>query len=1419
VTAVTAAGELARTASPAGPDSSPGADERIRQRIRLVAFSLMLAVLPVCTAPGRIIADTKLDLAIDPGRFLARALTLWDPQQFGQLQDQAAGYLFPMGPFFWAGHAAGLEPWVVQRLWISAVVVTAFLGTVRLAERLGIGSPWTRIAGGLAYAASPAALSLLGGLSAELLPAALLPWILLPLVTAARGGRPGRPAVRSALAVGLAGGINGAATAAVLLPAVLCILTLSRPGSRWRILAWWCPAVVAATLWWTVPLGLLSRYGVPIIPYTESASTTTSVTGLAETLRGTENWVSYLIVDGQPWWLPGYRLVTGTAPALLTALAAGLGLAGLTSPRLPARRFLLCSVLAGLVIISAGHLTSLGNPLAGPVDQLINGPAAAFRNLRKFDPMIRLPVALGLAHLLTVIRLPRLRTVTAWAAALALGGLALPAYTGGAAPAGNYIQIPPYWASAAAWLNQHAGRQAVLIEPGAPFGQYTWGSPLDEVLQPLITADWAERSLSVIGSPGNERLLDAIDQQLASGAGSAALARVLAGMGVRYVVVRNDLNRAVLTGAWPARLSQALASSPGITRVAQFGEVTGSPGPDDAATDFDPPGAAVGIYQVAGASPVVTTAPAATALRVYGGPEALLTLAGEGLPAGRPVLLNADPGGVPAAAAVITDSLRRRVRNFGEVRRSYSPTLTAGQPAATFEATGDYTEPGWARYQAVARYRGGISDVSASSSAADIAAIPGQWASGLQPFAAVDGDPRTAWESGSWNGPVGQWIRLRFLDPDDPGTISVAFADRPEVGPAVSQVTITTAAGRVTDRVLATGGRAQQLRVPPGRTGWLQLTVTGVAGRAGFGTQVAIRELTVPGLTDRRAIVAPALPAGSRPAAVVLAKAQPWPSGCMRTTVRWVCAPALAVPTEEQYGVDHSFTVPDPGQVTLRGQAVLTTPLRGGTYPGTGRSGHRRPEVWARASSTYTADPRDQALAAADGNPATTWIASTTDPQPVLTIGWRHRITVRRITVHRTPGDQGLLQVLVSGSGGQVRGGNIGPSGVVRFAPMRTRRLTIRFTPLQGPLQITDVTIPGVPAARPPARPLRLGCGQGPEISVNGLAVPTRVTGTYPDVLAGRPVRFTACGKVLLLPGANEVIEPATDQYSVQDVVLARPGARVLDPTGSPAAGRVGTVAWGSTRRVLRVTAGPASYLVVNENFNAGWQAATAGGTLLRPVRLDGWKQAWLLPAGTTGLVTLTYRPAGVYRVAVFGGLAALAVILLLALIFPLAPGRWPRRRARERAPAASSGPDEPASTAGPAGTAEPAGAGRDRRVGPQLAATLTVALAVGLALTGLWLGGWPGAVILPAAAGMFWALPGYGPAAPSGWWPRAGTWLSGPWLLPALLLAASGCALAGARLAAGVPASPAALWLTSGIPQILGLLIVARLVAELLRQ
>jgi arabinofuranan 3-O-arabinosyltransferase len=808
-----------------------------------------------------------------------------------------------------------------------------------------------------------------------------------------------------------------------------------------------------------------------------------------------------------------------------------------------------------------------------------------------------------------------------------------------------------------------------------------------------------------------------------------------------------------------------------------------------------------------------------------GAPESLLALADEGLLAGRPVLLNSDGAALPAAASVVTDSLRRRVRNFGELRTSYSPTLTATEPARTFEAIRDYTEPGWNRYLSVAQYHG-IANETASSSAADIGTIPSQWASGLLPYAAIDGDMRTMWESGSWGGPTGQWIRFRFASPVDPRSIRVAFADQPSIGPAVTRVRVRTAAGQVTDRVRATG-QPQRLRVPPGAAGWLQITVTGLASPpARFGTQVAIREVTIPGIRASRVIVAPAGPARTRgalapatpaPAAVVLAKAQPWPSGCMRTWLRWVCSPSLIVPTEEQYGFDQAFRVSVGGPAALRGSAVLASASRAGHYLGTNRGG-----VEVQASSSYTPNPQDQARAAFDGDPATVWTASSTDPQPILTIGWRQPRTVRRIVIQRPPDAEGLLQVLIAGSGGQVRGGDVGPSGVVRFAPMRTTRLTIRFTPLQVPLQISDVMIRGVPQLAAASAPLRLRCGLGPAIEVNGTAVPTRAWGSDADLLAQRPLHFAACSPVTLRPGTNQVTEATRDAYSVQDVVVGRVPAPAA-ASAAPAV-RARVLAWTSSRRALRVTAGPASYLVVNENFNPGWRAVI-GGRPLRAVRLDGWKQGWLLPAGRAGLVTLTYLPNAVYRAAILGGLSSLALVLVLAI----RPWGWGRRRR----PGPGSGPwPGPAFASGPAvarGPGQP-----QARPRPGIARTLAgLGLAGGLACAGLWLGGYPGAVILPVATAGFLAArprsrgsslrpPGLRLHPPRPWFRPPGPWLSGsritsPWLAAGLLLAATVAGVAGEHLVLSGNDGPVALWLVDGVPQVICLIIIARLAAALI--
>src|SRR5690606_27946009 len=100
----------------------------------------------------------------------------------GQLQNQAYGYLFPMGPFFWVGDLLGMPSWVVQRLWWAVVLLVAFHGANLLLGRLGIGSRFSRLVAALVFALAPRMLIGLGAVSSEIWPMALTPWVLLPLV-------------------------------------------------------------------------------------------------------------------------------------------------------------------------------------------------------------------------------------------------------------------------------------------------------------------------------------------------------------------------------------------------------------------------------------------------------------------------------------------------------------------------------------------------------------------------------------------------------------------------------------------------------------------------------------------------------------------------------------------------------------------------------------------------------------------------------------------------------------------------------------------------------------------------------------------------------------------------------------------------------------------------------------------------------------------------------------------------------------------------------------------------------------------------------------------------------------------------------------------------------------------------------------
>ncbi|WUJ69048.1 alpha-(1-_3)-arabinofuranosyltransferase [Kribbella soli] len=231
-----------------------GGSEQVVWRARLVLGCLALVALCFQQAPGKILADSRIELTAAPGRFLSRALHLWDPHTaFGQVQSDAFGYLLPIGPFHWLLDALSVPDWITQRLWWSLVLCVAFLGIWKLCNVLEYGVPWTRFAVALLYALVP---RVFGEFPIEVWPMAMAPWILLPLVSPrARSGW--WRASWSALAFALIGGADPVAGAATLVVPAIWLVS----HAKLKLAFGWLGFVVAASIWWLVPLALLLQYG------------------------------------------------------------------------------------------------------------------------------------------------------------------------------------------------------------------------------------------------------------------------------------------------------------------------------------------------------------------------------------------------------------------------------------------------------------------------------------------------------------------------------------------------------------------------------------------------------------------------------------------------------------------------------------------------------------------------------------------------------------------------------------------------------------------------------------------------------------------------------------------------------------------------------------------------------------------------------------------------------------------------------------------------------------------------------------------------------------------------------------------------------------------------------------------------------
>ena len=1256
------------TTPPRGVDAGGGAT-LTRWRLRRTACSLLLVALTFVQTPGMQAADTKLDLVVDPGGMLSRAWSMWDPLgAFGQVGNQAYGYFWPMGPFFLAGDALQVPTWVVQRLWMALVLVVAFEGVVRLARAFGMRSDLAVVATGLAYALSPRLLTTVGPISIEAWPSALAPWVLLCLVRGSQDRNPRAAALGAALATAMVGGVNAAATFAVIPLGVIWLLTRESGPRRRALMLWWPLFTVVACLWWLVPLVILGRYSPPFLDYIETADLTTYPTTVFSALRGTSDWIPYL----EPRWRAGTQLIVAPVVIVNSTIVVLAGLLGLSRRDQPHRSFLVLGLLTGLVMVTAGHLGGHGGWFAVPLHDALDGVLSPLRNVHKFDPLIRLPLVLGLGHVIdSAVRgwvAPQVRGRLLAATShfgltgvclVAVVGAAMPILSGRLVPGSSFAGVPGYWRQAAAWVGSHGADQRTLLEPASKFGQYVWGNTGDEPLQPLAKAPWAVRDVIPLAPTGNIRALDAVEQALSRGQGSAGLAEYLHRMGVTYLLVRNDLQPSAAV-ADPTLVHQAIAGSPGIVRVRTFGPVVGgAPQIVQAGRrltvnqGWQASYPAIEVYRVqAGAPSAVTSAHLPV---VIGAPEDLLTLSD--VMGDRPSVLgyDADTKAVPSGPVVLTDGLRLRNRVFGQIVDGYSPTLTEQESQRLGAARRDYLV-GNDRWSTHALYRG-ASGVSASSSASDAGASGGSRTADL-PYAAVDGDSQTQWMSdpGSAKRPS---LTLDLVGTREVDRVSLTAGSVPGDTDDAPRVVVRTARGASSPTTLQPGV-ATTFDVPAGKTSWVRVEEVRPTS-AGTFTPLALAELDVPDVTVSRWLVPPRVPtAWGAPDVISLDAGADTRTGCAQISGAVRCATGRGPRDgEEASGLRRVLRLPSAADYAVTARVIPRS--------GSAAAAFLQRGLYLEASAS--SDAVDQAaasspLAAVDGEAGTTWIADADDQSPSFDLSWLGKRTISSLSVSLDEGAPARrpTAVTVSYAGGS-QAVRLDARGRAALRPVSVSGVSLTVIDTQptanvepdGSVEavgagISELRVGGLPYAPVTLSdlPHDYGCGSGPVLSADGVPHRTAVVGSPHAIFLGQVVSLRVCDgtSISLTQGYATVQLGATALFSPDRVTLTRVGSPSLAAgAGLEPAGADGD---GSLR-----TSPDADTLVLRHNDNPGW-TATARGKSLDPVVVDGWQQGFRLPPGTTRLAT-TYAPTASYR----GGLL-LGWVLLLAEVCLWA--RWRRR-------------------------------------------------------------------------------------------------------------------------------------------------------------
>lgn len=1155
-----------------------GVSLRAWNRIGWAALALLAYVPPFFSAPGKVAADTKSYLYLDPGRLLARAPYMWEEQVgLGTVTHQNIGYVFPMGPYYWLVEKLGVPMWVGQRIWLGSLLFFAGAGVLYLCRTIRLTGPGA-VAAAVLFMLSPYLLDYSARMSALLLPWAGLGWMI-GLVM--RGVRTGgwRHAAAFALVIQVIGSVNATALLyAGLAPALwLFWAAFVTKEVSWRrslaTAAKFGGFTVLASAWWIAGLSLQGGYGINVLKYTETVEAVARTSIAPEVLRGLGYWFFYGGDKLGPWIEPGVTYTQRLSLIAVGYVLAGLGLLAAGAVKWKWRSYFVTLLFLGVAIAVGVYPYDHPSPL-GEVFKAASAKSTvglAMRSTGRATPLVVLSLAmLTGAGIAALARLPRLALGTlerfrirrpvllAAAAVIVLAVVNLPPLWDGTFYGKNLQrpeEIPQYWKEAIAALDAQPHDTRILALPGSDFASYRWGNTVDPITPGLTDRPFVARELVPYGSPPSADVLNAYDRRIQQGVWEpSAVAPVSRYLAVGDILLRNDLQTDRFGIARAEVVHDFFTPTPaGLSGPRNFGTtIPGQlkfPRVDETLLALPPTGPIppLQVYSVEGAQPIIRAFPTREPVLMAGDGEGLVDLAAAGIVDGTQLVIasaSLDPTGIRAelgsdAAIVVTDTNRLRARRWGTVRDNTGYTEQAGEKPLVDDPSDArldvYPDATVAAYS-VADLRGEITSVQASHYGNPISYTPEDRA-----YQAVDGDPVTAWRVAAFDDARGERIKIELKNP-----VRADHVDLTQVlvGPRNRWITKAT--------LLFDGRDARPITLEPGsrtsdgqrvdigdrtfKTLEIRIDDTNAGNRRDWKgvSAVGFGEIRIPGVPPaveyvempRDLFAAAGADAIAHPTYLVMTRLRTAPVPPPRRDEENRLLRTVELPVAREYALSGSVRVSAfaPDDVV---DAVLGIP---GPEAGGIRvvsSEHLSGDVSARGSSAF------------DGDPATAWITPFQKPED----NWVEVTTARPVTFDRLD-----LNAVVDArhsrptrlrieAGGEARDVDVPANGPVTFAPLTdtTVRITITaiepkttidyFTeaPITLPVAIADFGVPGVQRAPAPAA-MDEQCRTG-LLNVNGADVAVRVVGPTAAAAAQDVLSLEECaGPVALPAGRTDVV-------------------------------------------------------------------------------------------------------------------------------------------------------------------------------------------------------------------------------------------------------------------------------------------------------